>query len=58
MNWYRQTVIRILLLVAGLCEEDEKVRAEIKHLSNHINVHAPTKVDVQIEVPSAAATKH
>ena len=44
MSWTRLTVIRILLLVAWMIEEDQSVKAEIVRLTTHISVHAPKEV--------------
>jgi hypothetical protein len=50
MTWREKLVARILLLVARLVCDDPAIRDEIKHLSNHIGVHAPEPV----EEPAAA----
>jgi hypothetical protein len=36
MSWKQKTVIRILLLVAKMVNDDEWLKEDIKHLSNHI----------------------
>ena len=39
MNWTRATVIKILLLVARIMEDDQKVVDDIHALANHISYH-------------------
>ena len=39
MNWTRATVIKILLLVARIMEDDQKVVDDILALANHISYH-------------------
>lgn len=41
MTWREKTVVKILLLVARMLCEDPAIEAEVKHLANHISVHAP-----------------
>ena len=40
MSWNRKVVIRILLLVAKMIEEDSSIKTEIVVLSQHIDVWA------------------
>lgn len=41
MNWHRKTVIKILLFVALLLEQDEDTKQAIIKLAQHIEVWAP-----------------
>lgn len=41
MNARERLVVRVLLLVARICAEDDHLKTEIKHLANHIDLHGP-----------------
>jgi hypothetical protein len=42
MTWREKTIARILLIIAGMLAEDDKLRDELRHLSNHINAQRET----------------
>ncbi len=37
MNWKQKTVVRILLLVAKLINEDDWMAEDLKSLANHVS---------------------
>jgi hypothetical protein len=39
MTWREKTVIRILLIIAGLLAEDAALSREIQALANHVAVY-------------------
>lgn len=41
MNWKQMMIIRILLMVARMFAEDDKLSGEIRDLSNHITTRTP-----------------
>jgi hypothetical protein len=41
MTWREKTIVRILLLVARLICDDPRLSEDIRHLANHIDLHAP-----------------
>lgn len=44
MTWHRKVVVRILLLVAEMIEDDLKIKQEIHSIATHISVNAPAEV--------------
>lgn len=49
MTWREKTLARILLLVAVLLCDDREFARELKHLSNHIGMRAPSTSDLDAE---------
>lgn len=43
MTWREQLIARILLLVARMVADDPELADALKHLSNHIGIHAPER---------------
>ena len=42
MTWREKTIARILLILAGMLAEDATLAQELRHLSSHIGVNAPS----------------
>ena len=42
-NWRRLVVVRILLMIAKMFADDEKLRQEIVTLGNHVNFGPPLR---------------
>jgi hypothetical protein len=45
MTWREKCVVRILLLVALIVNDDASIVREIQNLASHISVNAPKQAD-------------